>query len=369
MFHVARNRALRETELVNSLEQQLRSILPPSWELTTQPRSGRGTDIVFDLLSPDQHRARVLVEVKRVVEPRDVPAALNQIKTYQQRESGQTGQEQFALVAAPYLSPMTRERLAAAGAGWFDATGNMRVQLARPSLFIDRPGATRNPYPEPGDRRLRSLRGAAAARVVRAILDGRGRRGVRELAAEADVGPASSSRVLDLLTRDALVERDPAGAVVSARKQSLVRRWAQDYGLTTTNDTVSVLAPRGIDRLLEGLARYPGPYALTGSAAARVYLPVDQAGVAPLTLPVIFVPDAVVAQRDLELRHAERGANVLLVEPFDDVVYRGTTVHDRLQYVSPSQVVVDLLTGPGRSPEEAGQLAAALAQRDQEWNL
>lgn len=132
-----------------------------------------------------------------------------------------------------------------------------------------------------------------------------------------------------LTSRDTLVERDAVGAVVSARKQSLVRRWAQDYGLTTTNDTVSVLAPRGIDRMLDGLTRYQEPYALTGAA---------------------------------------RGANVLLVEPFDDIVYRGATMHDGLRYVSPSQAVVDLLTGPGRSPEEASQLADALGRQDQEWS-
>lgn len=244
----------------------------------------------------------------------------------------------------------------------------MRVQLERPSLFIDRPGAARSPYAEPDGRRLQSLRGPAAARVVRAILDGPRRLGVRALAAEAKVGPATSSRVLDLLVRDALVDRDPVGAVVFVRKQSLVRRWAQDYGLTTTNHAVSVLAPRGINHLLDELTRHLGLYAVTGSAAARAYLPADQVGVAPLVLPVIFVPDAVSAQRSLELRRAERGANVLLVEPFDDVVYRGTTVRDGLQYVSPSQAVVDLLTGPGRSPEEGSQLVDALGRQDPEWN-
>ncbi|HSL08507.1 MAG TPA: hypothetical protein VK887_11120 [Pseudonocardiaceae bacterium] len=221
---------------------------------------------------------------------------------------------------------------------------------------------------EPDDRRLQSLRGPAAARVVRALLDGPRRLGVRALAAEATVGPATSSRVLDLLVRDALVDRDPVCVVISVRKQSLVRRWAQDYGLTTTNRAVSVLVPRGINRLLNDLACRQGPYALTGSAAARAYLPADQAAVAPLVLPAIFVPDAVSAQRSLALRRAERGANVLLLEPFDDVVYRGTTVRDGLRYVSASQAVVDLLTGPGRSPEEGSQLIDALGRQDPEWN-
>lgn len=88
---------------------------------------------------------------------------------------------------------------------------------------------------------------------------------------------------------------------------------------------------------------------------------------APLALPVLFVPDAVAAQRDLDLRRAERGGNVLLVEPFDEVVYRDATIRDRRRYVSPSQAIVDLLTGPGRSPEEGAQLLDVLGRDDQGW--
>ena len=181
------------------------------------------------------------------------------------------------------------------------------------------------------------------------------------------MGNASSSRVLNLLTRDDIVERDVTGAVAAVRKRALARRWAQDYGLTTTNNSVSVLAPRGIDRLLTTLARSQLRYALTGSAAARVYLPAGRVSVAPLALPVLFVPNATTAQDELEVLPADRGANVLLVEPFDDVVYRGTTRFDGLQYVAASQAVADLLTGPGRSSEEADQLLDALAATDPAW--
>jgi hypothetical protein len=59
---------------------------------------------------------------------------------------------------------------------------------------------------------------------------------------------------------------------------------------------------------------------------------------------------------------------VVLVEPFDDVVYRGSQVQDRLTYAAPSQVVVDLLTGPGRAPEEGASLLAVLASKDQGWS-
>jgi hypothetical protein len=79
------------------------------------------------------------------------------------------------------------------------------------------------------------------------------------------------------------------------------------------------------------------------------------------------VDDASAVARDLHLRPADRGANVLLIEPFDRVVYRNHRVKEQIRYVSAGQVVVDLLTGPGRSPEEGEQLLGVLADTDEEW--
>lgn len=56
-----------------------------------------------------------------------------------------------------------------------------------------------------------------------------------------------------------------------------------------------------------------------------------------------------------------------MVEPFDAVVYRGANVKERLTYAAPSQVVVDLLTGPGRAPEEGASLIEVLARKDEGW--
>ena len=128
-----------------------------------------------------------------------------------------------------------------------------------------------------------------------------------------------------------------------------------------------MLAARGIDQVLMGLRKYDGLYAITAEAATRPYLPRGQAAVAPLALLTLYVPDATVAAELLKLRPADRGANVVLVEPFDDVVYRGSQVKGRLTYAAPSQVVVDLLTGPGRAPEEGASLLAVLASSDERW--
>lgn len=364
MFHVTRNKLIRETELVSRFEEALGAALPSAWSVTTSnpPRAaGTGADAILTLVAPDGTIARILVEAKRVVEPRDVSRVLRQA------EAARAGAAAALLVTAPYLSPRVRDLLRAAGAGWFDSTGNLRLQLEMPSVFIDRTGASRSPFTDADDRRLKSLKGPGAAGVVRALLDTETPLGVRALAELAEVAAATSSRVLELLVREDLVERDDDGRVVDVRKLSLARRWSADYGLASSNQAVPMLAARGIHQVLTGLRRYDGRYAITAEAATRPYLPRGQAAVAPLALLTLYVPDATAAAATLQLRPVDRGANVVLVEPFDPVVYRGAKVVDRLKYAAPSQVVVDLLTGPGRAPEEGVSLIEALATNDQGW--
>ncbi|MFD9948233.1 hypothetical protein ACFWYW_20185 [Nonomuraea sp. NPDC059023] len=365
-----RNSEPRETELEHLLYANLRSMLPDEWvlKITRGPRwaSDAGVDATLEIQTPDGTLSHIHVETKRRIEPRDVDRLLRKISAYDKRYFSAETADSAQLIAASYVSPRVRELLAAQGAGWFDPTGNLRLQLRKPLIFIDRRGADRNPYPTT-DRRLRSLRGPGAARIVRALLDGRGFRGVRDLAAEAQVSAATSSRVLDLLNRDSLLERDKGGAVVTVRKRSLVHRWIQDYGVTTSNHAVPMLNPRGTEQVFQYLLDYPGRYALTLSAALHAYMPVGRTAVTPLMLPALYVDDVVAAQRDLKLHPAPRGANVLLIEPFDEVVYRNPTVHADLRYVSPAQAAADLLTGAGRSPEEGAQLLELLTESDREW--
>jgi hypothetical protein len=367
---MARNGGISETQLADMVEQGLRDVLPQRWsmDVTHQPlASGLRLDLVVALHAPDGSRALLVVETKHQVAPGDMQSVLDQL-THHKRSVRQDGDaEPIGIVAAPYLSPRTRELLDERGFGWFDATGNLRVRADAPALFIDRHGADRNPFTDADDRRLRSLRGPGAARVVRALLDGQGPIGVRALGAEAGVSAATSSRVLDLLSREALVDRSDNGAITGVRKRSLLRQWTQDYGLTTTNGTAPTLAPRGIDRTLTDLAVYDRRYAITGTAALRTYLPGDEGAVAPLALLTIFVDRAPAAQRELGLRPVDKGANVLLVEAFDDVVYRGSHQRDGLVYAGPSQTLADLLTGVGRQPEEGEQLLDILARQDAEW--
>jgi len=63
----------------------------------------------------------------------------------------------------------------------------------------------------------------------------------------------------------------------------------------------------------------------------------------------------------------DSGANVLLIEPFDKVVFERTMRFGELVTVAPSQVAVDLLTGPGREPSEGEELLRWMKENVDAW--
>jgi hypothetical protein len=271
------------------------------------------------------------------------------------------------MLAAPFISPTTRAQLDQRGLGWFDTTGNLRLRLNRPAVFLDRAGADRSGLRDPADRLLKSLRGPAAAKVVLELCETSLPVGVRDLAERAQVGAATSARVLELLDREAVIERNEDGALTTVHKRALIDRWTQDYKVMTSNEVIATLDPRGLNHALNALSSVGTGVAVTGSAAARAYLPDDVTPVSPLVSLSLYAGDPIGLMGQLGLRAVERGTNVLVMRPYDEVVYAKSRLVDGVSFAAPAQVVADLLTGPGRSSEEAEQLIAALGSDEQGW--
>jgi hypothetical protein len=101
---------------------------------------------------------------------------------------------------------------------------------------------------------------------------------------------------------------------------------------------------------------------MTGSLGSASIAPV-----APARLAIIFVDDMEDAAERLALRQTEAGANVILVEPFDPVVYERDEERDGITYVALSQNVADLLTSPGRGSNEAEELMVWMARNEGAW--
>jgi hypothetical protein len=58
---------------------------------------------------------------------------------------------------------------------------------------------------------------------------------------------------------------------------------------------------------------------------------------------------------------------VLLIEPWDELVFERTRDQDGVVAVALSQCVVDLLTGSGRDPAQADALMTWMASHEDAW--
>ncbi|MCA1706246.1 MAG: hypothetical protein LC808_24470, partial [Actinobacteria bacterium] len=169
----------------------LQSRLPAGWKTAiskTARRSGNVPEPGDALLSIHRRGAAggsALIEAKSRVEPKDVDYLAATLRPTA---------DQPVLIAAPFLSPRTRERLKNSGFAYADLTGNVRLALSEPGLFIETTGATENPEPTQRDRK--SLKGAKAGRLVRALCDFRPPVGLRELGKRAGVDPGYASRLV-----------------------------------------------------------------------------------------------------------------------------------------------------------------------------
>jgi hypothetical protein len=350
------------------LQQSLRSLadrLPSAWAIrdvnTQPPTSDRGArpDAMMELRAPDGTRAVMVLTVKRSLAARDVDIELDRLRRTIDT-LGLTGA--IPTLVARYLPPTTRDRASASGASYLDATGNIRLESERPPVFIAMTGAQRDPWRGPG-RPRGGLRGAPAARVVRALADYKPPMSVPELVERSGASTGATYRVVDFLEEEALLEREKPGPITAVRWRPMIERWSKDYGFDRADTIRSYIAPRGIERAIEALRHADGlTYAVTGSAAAQFDAPF-----APSRLLTAYVADPDQAAVVLDLRPTDGGANVVLAANEDDFAFERTREVDDLRVAAASQVAVDLMTGPGRNPAEAEALLDWMEGNEDTW--
>jgi hypothetical protein len=350
------------TDLVEKAVARIAATVPRGWRVS--PRSApvdvrdKEIDGIARLTAPDGQSVWLLFEVKNSIEPRDVENVARQLGAYTKL----TGTRKWVpVVVAPFLTRRTRDYLQNLGLSYLDLTGNVRLNADRPALFIATTGADKNP--SPNLLPTRSLRGAKAGRIVRALCDRRQPWGIRELAKATETDPGYVSRIVDLLQREDFIKRGTGRAAIrEVDWEGLIRRWAQDYSPFEFGRAKSYLAPRGIQSVVEKLREADFIYAITASYAA--------ARLAPVTVPRLltcYVDNLPSIPNALDLRDAEQGINVLLLTPFDRVVFDRTWERDGIRFAAASQVAVDSLSSSGRGPSEGDALLKWMKDNENAW--
>lgn len=351
-------------EVIRAGIDALRMRLPSAWTLDDRgrdvPRGEKRLDAELTLTAPNSDTVSIVVEAKRQMSTRGAVAALDHVQ--QIISASDSSERTVPMVMARYLAPATRERIIEAGAGYADATGNVYLACVAPSLFLRDRGADRDPWRGPG-RPRGALKGRPASRVVRALIDYAPPYTIPELAQRAGASSGSTYRVVDFLEEEDLLQRERYGPIVSVRWRAVLERWSQDYGFADSNPVSTYLEPRGLGTMTEKLATIDDlEYVVTGTLAAE-----RLEAYAPARFAMIYVRDADAVAEKLGLRPTSSGTNVVLASTSYDAVFERTETVNGLHMAAASQVAVDLMTGPGRNPNEAVALMDWMEDNEDAW--
>lgn len=349
-------------EITDAAVQWLRDRLPQNWEavLTNRPVDGglpQG-DAIVEVRGPGSY-SPIVIESKRSFQPSDLRLLTGSLV----RSLRGVSRETPILIVAPWLSERTQSLLEAEGLNYLDLTGNALLQLNNPAVFISSQGSSRDP--EPKTRGKARVQGPKAGRLIRALCDFLPPYGVTELARLASLNPGYVSRLLETLDEEALVLRSRRGAVESVEISPLITRWSQSYDVFKSNRSKLFVAQGSLVSILSSLPLIDQTFAVTGSFAAARLAPVTGPG-----LLSVYVENADAAAERLELLPSQTGGNVVLLTPFDPVIWARTTTADiGIDFVAPSQAAVDCLTGNGRMPAEGEALLRWMTDNEESWRL
>lgn len=314
-------------------------------------------DLEWSIQAPDGQRLRLVFEVRRTVERRDIVAVAQQARAH----AGIAGS--VPVVAAQYLSPSVREALAEDGLSYADGTGDLRIVADAPALFIADRGQDRDPWRR--GRPRGTLKGEPAARVARALLDFDRAWRVRELIATPGASNGATYRVLEYLQREGLVSKSEDRYVL-ADWERLLRQRSSEAPFTSASLAAAFIEPRSVGHFLNKVAEgAPFPVAVTGSFAAG-----DWATYAQAKGAYVYVSSIEEAAERWELRPNDVAPNVVLLEPgtVDPCQFVNTvTSSDGYPVAAPAQVAADLLNGPGPEPAEGEYLIAWMKANQGKW--
>jgi hypothetical protein len=342
-----------EEELLLALKEELEHL--PGVKMLRQRavkerKADAAVDAVFSI-SVQGRPIRVLFEAKQYGFPRDVLQFTRQLRNIK-AHAGDV--ETVQVVAAPSISPGSRDLLRAQGIGYFDSGGSLYLPLRNGVYFVDKPAPG-------GDRPLGSIYKGRSAQVLHVLLARHDHRWhVNELAEEAGVSPYTVHRVVTSLEKQLWIEKRGKGpeSIRTLREPgALLDAWARTYSTCQFEFrnyyrwSQSFATLRQI--VAEGLAG--AEYALTLASGAELTAPfatsVDRLH---LIVPATVRLDDVV--RRAELKPVDSGANVtfMLTRQRSPLLLRRSI--DGIWVASDIQLYLDLWNSPARGKEQAEHL-------------
>lgn len=345
-----------EKEVLQQGEQAIRDCLErvpflKIQDFQSQPVfSGRQPDFVVRVETIGG-QYNLIVEAKSSGQPKMARGAIDQLRAY----SGLVPNS-YTVFLAPYISDATARLCAREGVGYVDLAGNCRLSFGQ--VYIEQRGRE-NPYSE--KRELRSLYSPKAERILRVLLTSPQRTWkVQELAGEAGVSLGLVSKVKRILELREWLDQLPNGFKLLNPGVAL-DEWACEYRYSKHRsfDYYSFTSGSELEQQIVSAAETCGVrIALTGFSAAVRYAP----AVRYLRSMLYCDRDPTAFAQEVKLKQVSSGANLTLIQPYDEGVFYGSGHRDGLPVVSPVQTYLDLVNQAARGEEAAEALMREVIQ-------
>ena len=286
--------------------------------------------------------AKFIIEVKSQGEPRLIRMAIAQLKEYLK-----SFKDSYGILVAPYLSEASRQICKETGIGCIDLAGN--AFLSFKNMFIDRSG---RPNPFAVARFSKSVFAPKSSRILRVLLSDPSKKWyVEALSREAGISIGLTSRVKQaLLSEEWIKEENKSFYLV--KPQEALNQWVNNYS-HEKNQGFSFYSGLSEDQLEIAIKKEcekrKYSYGLALFSGARK--------VAPFVRFMRFfsyidgnIDDIAEA---LQLKKVDTGANITLLQPYDDGIFYGLQDINGIKVVSDIQLYLDLKSYKGRGEEAA----------------
>ena len=350
-----------EKQLLDQFLEALRGLPEVQAELGSrlQPAGpDRGYDARVDLRVGGKS-VTLMIEVKKTLYPRDVRQTLWRFQALAQRwlKSAEERQTLFFLVAQS-ISPGAKDLLRDERVGYYDSGGSLFLPAQDIYIHVDKP------LPKTLSKTIRSLFSGRRAQVLHVLLMRHGEWfGVKEVAEQARVSPATASQVLTELERfDWVVSRGQGPVKKRDLREpgALLDAWAEQLAVMRPPAmrryfVPSVRAEGLVRKFAEVCAAQEAEYAITHEAAGQRYAPFLSA-VSQVRCRVMAGAGVDRVLDALDANMVDRGANLVIIEVMSSGELLFRELMDGIWLASPVQAYLDLIHGEGRSREMAKHL-------------
>ena len=318
----------------------------------------RGYDAQVDLWVGGQ-ATTLLIEVKKALYPRDVRQALWQFQEFARRwPQSSEGRQTVSFLVAQSISPGAKDLLRNERVGYYDSGGSLFLPADNIYVYVDKPP------PKTLLKSIRSLFSGRRAQVLHALLMRHGEWfGVKEIAEQARVSPATASQVLTELERfDWVVSRGQGPTKERDLREpgALLDAWAKQLAVTRPLAmrryfVSSVRAEGLVQKFAEVCTANKAEYAITHEAAGQRYAPFLST-VSQVRCRLMAGAEADGALGALDAHIVDQGANLAVIEVKSSGELLFRELVDGTWMASPVQVYLDLIRGEGRAREMAEHL-------------